>query len=245
MRFRNTRIEGRTALYAKTYWRGPTTGAFCETCELIANPGVGLNLPGGDALMEFRDTVVPNGKFALPHHGYVNGGLLASQYVFSGDTSGVDIKAFDTEGENTLAIVVTVGDTNHILRQDYFAVEDNDYAGLGCTNDFQDGEVLTCGAAAGKLRPLKLYGSGPNPITVNVQNPDNTQYSNTFNFYDKVNLNNATLKPQTSKLILIHARFARYPRGNPNRFPRTCCCSRRRPTSLYTAASRSSFAQAQ
>ncbi|GMI01353.1 hypothetical protein TrVE_jg13034 [Triparma verrucosa] len=187
IRFRNMRIEGRTALYFKTYWRGADTGAFCDGCELISNPGVGLNLPGGDAMMEFKDTKLPNTKLSLPHHGYVNGGLLASQYVFSGDTSGVDLKAFDTEGENIVAIIVTVGDTNHILRQSRVAF--SNFASLGCSNQFQDDQVLTCGAEAGKMRPLKLYGSGPNPISVSVKNIDGSESTHIFEFYNKASSN--------------------------------------------------------
>ena len=184
--FEDTHIQGRTALYSKTYWRSKGTGPFCNRCELIANPGVGLNLAGGDALLEFKDTVFPEGMLQLPHHGYVNGGLLASQILFSGDTGGVDIRRIDPNEGGTPepnAIVVTVDEINHILDHTNAAFDNFDK--LGCSHRF-DGfpKILSC-ENAGPLRPLKIYSWGPNPITVRVNNVDGTSSTHMINHYDK------------------------------------------------------------
>ena len=55
--FVNSRIEGRTGLYGKTYYRSPNNPhPFFDGCEIVSMhyANVGLNLPGGEALIEFR-----------------------------------------------------------------------------------------------------------------------------------------------------------------------------------------------
>ena len=181
IRFVNARLEGRTAIYGKTYWRSENTGPFCDNCNLIANPWVGLNLPGGEALMEFRGTKF-QGSLSVPHHGYNTGGQLAAQYVFTGD---VEIRNIFDEGlTDPSALIVTVGSSvNHLIDGTRAAFDNFD--ALGCANKFSSSpRVLTC-SNAGPLRPLKLYGWGPDPVQVQVRNVDGSASDHSFAHYNK------------------------------------------------------------
>ncbi|GMI44241.1 hypothetical protein TrCOL_g12649 [Triparma columacea] len=185
IRFTNTRIQGRTALYQKTYWRSEGTGAFCYKCELIPHQFVGLNAAGGEALMEFRDTILSPGVFSIPHHGYVNGGLLASHYWFSGDVSKVSIdKIYDEGLSDPNAIIMTVGDVNHFMDRSRAAF---DAAGIGCTNAFPDSpKAMTCPSGNGKFRPIKIYSDGPHDLEVTVTDPTSGAKQNyRFPHYNK------------------------------------------------------------
>ncbi|GMI11272.1 hypothetical protein TrRE_jg5198 [Triparma retinervis] len=185
IRFINTRIQGRTALYQKTYWRSEGTGAFCVHCELIPHPFVGLNLAGGEALMEFRDTILSPGVFSIPHHGYINGGLLASHYWFSGDVSRVSIdKIYDEGLSDPNAIILTVGDVNHFMDRSRAAF---DAAGMGCTNAFPDSpKAMTCPSGNGKFRPIKIYSDGPHDLLVTVTDPTSgAKHDYRFPHYNK------------------------------------------------------------
>mmetsp|Transcript_24725 Transcript_24725/g.49578 ORF Transcript_24725/g.49578 Transcript_24725/m.49578 type:complete len:262 (+) Transcript_24725:1757-2542(+) len=149
---------------------------------------VGLNLPGGDALIELRDTTF-EGMVVVNHHGADNGGLLAAHFLFSGDTSGVQLLEIQREYPNhPSAVVVTVDDvpvaegtaaisTNYVVDPSRAAFP---HADLGCESAF--GSMLRCGAQAGELRPLKLYTRGSSPIIVRVSQPEDASDSQPVTF---------------------------------------------------------------
>ena len=116
-----------------------------------------------------RDTVFVDGSLSIPHHGYVNGGLLAAHYWFSGDISLVSIsKIFDEGLNDPNAIIVTVGDENIILDKSRAAF---DYSVLNCVSSFpESSKVIKC-TGVGKFRALKVYSDGPQNLDVTVRDP--------------------------------------------------------------------------
>ena len=71
-------------LYWKTYRRGAGSGPLCDGCSFYQTP----EGPGGDGLVEFRNTSFFNAGIRVNHHCNVNdlttGALCASHYLFSG-----------------------------------------------------------------------------------------------------------------------------------------------------------------
>ena len=172
--FVSSRIAGRTALYFKTYFRGPETGPFFTSGELIANPGVGLNLAGGSALIEFDD-VTFHGKLTLPHHAFTNGGLLAAHYYFRGGD--VFITEIDTEGDGEpLAIIVSKSGVNIILDKSRAVLDLT-----SCFNEFRDAKILTCPeSTTGALRAVQVFSSGPGPLFVQVVESNGATFRATY-----------------------------------------------------------------
>jgi hypothetical protein len=126
----------------------------------------------------------------LPHHASDNGGLLAAQYLFRGDTSRVEVTGVATEAPvQPNAIIITVGDVNHIVDSSRAAF---DFAAAGCSKQFRDAPAygsgnptVTCPASVGALRPLQLFSNGPGDLLVEVANPDGSTWKGAIPHYYK------------------------------------------------------------
>lgn len=84
---RNFHTSDSGATYWKTYHRAPHSGPFCDGCRFAS----GMTGPGGDALVEFRDTTFGRGAIRVNHHcnlhAEATGGLCAPHYYVASPIS--------------------------------------------------------------------------------------------------------------------------------------------------------------
>jgi hypothetical protein len=80
---RNFRTADTGGTYWKTYHRSPHSGPFCDGCHFAR----GMTGPGGDALVEFRNTTFGRGSVRVNHHcnlhSEATGGICAPHYFVS------------------------------------------------------------------------------------------------------------------------------------------------------------------
>ncbi|KAL3930307.1 MAG: hypothetical protein SGPRY_001592 [Prymnesium sp.] len=145
-------------LYWKTYRRGKHAGPLCDGCTFTSTP----ELPGGDGLVEFRNTEFKGGAgMRINHHCNVNGlptgGLCASHYLITGSDPP---NWFMNEAAGPTSALVTFGGRTRFL------------GGSSGANVAFDSSA--CEASGGwvacpdsyMLRTLKIYSPNRGTLTV-------------------------------------------------------------------------------
>ncbi|KAL3894648.1 MAG: hypothetical protein SGPRY_013752 [Prymnesium sp.] len=149
-------------LYWKTYHRGPRSGPLCNGCSLWQT----AELPGGDGLVEFRDSFFYEGAgVRINHHCNVNGlptgGLCASHYLFTG---GSDPQFVISEADGqTSALVSYGGFTRYLLGTDGANVA---FDASGCVEQLHWGQRWAACPEEYQLRVLKIYSPDRGVLTV-------------------------------------------------------------------------------
>ncbi|KAL3914623.1 MAG: hypothetical protein SGPRY_007562 [Prymnesium sp.] len=145
-------------LYWKTYRRGQHAGPLCDGCTFLSTP----ELPGGDGLVEFRNTEFLSGSgIRINHHCNVNGlptgGLCASHYLITG-TRPPGFVISEAAGQ-TSALVTFGGQTR------YLAGGSGAHVIFDTSACVPSGEWVACPDSY-MLRTVKIYSPNRGTLTV-------------------------------------------------------------------------------
>ena len=171
---RNFRTADSGATYWKTYHRAPHSGPFCDGCHFHR----GMTGPGGDALVEFRNTTFGPGAIRVNHHcnlhGEATGGLCAPHYYVTNPilshTQG--LSWINEAGECATDVLLTYNGRTRFLIGDCVG------QGCGCEGAFPVFDDSACVDEAHgrqrwrscpeayKLRTLKIYSLDRGNLTV-------------------------------------------------------------------------------
>lgn len=154
-------------LYWKTYRRGVSSGPLCDACDFWQTP----ELPGGDGLVEFRDTKFHNGAgVRINHHCNVNnlptGGLCASHYLFSGEHAHPPQSIVSEADGQTSALVTFGGKTRFLAGANGANVA---FDTSGCT---PEGDWVACPDSY-MLRTVKIYSPDRGSLMVSSDGVSN------------------------------------------------------------------------
>ncbi|KAL3892814.1 MAG: hypothetical protein SGPRY_014759 [Prymnesium sp.] len=148
-------------MYWKTYHRGPRSGPLCDGCALFQTP----ELPGGDGLVEFRNTAFHDGAgIRINHHcnvnGLVTGGLCASHYLFKGPSLPNHI--FSEADGQTSALITFGGMTRYLLGGGGANVA---FDASACVEETHAQQWMACPDEY-QLRVIKIYSPDRGSLTV-------------------------------------------------------------------------------
>ncbi|KAL3910723.1 MAG: hypothetical protein SGPRY_008954 [Prymnesium sp.] len=149
-------------MYWKTYHRGPRSGPLCDGCALFQTP----ELPGGDGLVEYRNSAFLNGAgVRINHHcnvnGLVTGGLCASHYLFTGPSLPKHIFS-EAEGQ-TSALVTFGGMTRYLLGDGGANVA---FDASACVEEPNSSQEWVACPDDYQLRVIKIYSPDRGSLTV-------------------------------------------------------------------------------
>jgi hypothetical protein len=143
-------------LYWKTYRRGAGSGPMCDNCTFYASTP---ELPGGDGLVEFRNTSLNGGGVRINHHCSVNGlpegGLCASHYLFTGEGSAPSWIYSEADGQ-TSALLTFGGSTRYLTGASGANVA---FDASQCVPETHQGQSFVACPDAYMLRVVKIYST--------------------------------------------------------------------------------------
>ncbi|KAL3916919.1 MAG: hypothetical protein SGPRY_006617 [Prymnesium sp.] len=145
-------------LYWQTYRRGRSAGPLCDGCTIFSSP----ELPGGDALVEFRNSNFVEGSgIRVNLHcnadGSPTGGMCASHYLFTGPKPPGWVMS---EAEGQSSALVTFGGWTR-----YLSGSQGAHVAFDASACVASGVWVVCPDEY-MIRTLKIYSPDRGPLTV-------------------------------------------------------------------------------
>lgn len=145
-------------LYWQTYRRGRLAGPLCDGCTIFSSP----ELPGGDALVEFRNSNFVEGSgIRVNLHcnadGSPTGGMCASHYLFTGPKPPGWVMS---EAEGQSSALVTFGGWTR-----YLSGSQGAHVAFDASACVASGVWVVCPDEY-MIRTLKIYSPDRGPLTV-------------------------------------------------------------------------------
>ena len=170
---RNYRTNNQGGTYWKTYHRAAHSGPMCDGCYF----GNGLLAPGGDALVEYRNTSFARATIRINHHcnlwAEATGGMCAPHFYVTNPilshTEGLVWINEARDGE-TDALITYNGRTRFLKGTgapgdarvgSYFVFDD-----AGCVDEMHWGQRWRACPETWRLRTIKIYSLDRGPLNV-------------------------------------------------------------------------------